>query len=149
MPEIHHFFDKSWINYRINHTFSNKKLNSFLINLKCHFFFNITTLSDHLVPENRHWFQKLVSMFSQLWEGVHQNLKTSDKLNQPFVWFPLKNISNFPHNNSLDGRMQDCTTQFRLVSKTFRGGWVAVNHHSGKYLIFHWRSKCNEINIEM
>jgi hypothetical protein len=31
---------------------------------------NITTLSAHLVPENRHWFRKLVSQvstFSQLW----------------------------------------------------------------------------------
>ena len=48
-----------------------------IIHLKCHtcwcyslkfrLFLNITTMSDHLVPENRHWFRKLVShVFSTL-----------------------------------------------------------------------------------
>ena len=63
----------------INYTFSLKRWNSLIIHLKCHPFWiyylkvspnlNITTLSDQMVPENRHWFRKLVShdsMFSQL-----------------------------------------------------------------------------------
>jgi hypothetical protein len=53
---------------------------------KFHWFLKITTLSDHLVPENRYWFRKLVShvsMFSQLW--FHFMTLKYDKVNLPIL----------------------------------------------------------------